>query len=309
MKTFWSLLRITLIAVISLYLIEKISGLPEGEWALIETPVLILVWLGILIFMIAIEISITSLRKLLFHTLSDEAKEKYLANEAAKTNKLIGRWKKLYVKLTGSKPVENESEIILDHNYDGIRELDNNLPPWWIYGFYVTIIFAVIYMVRFHVFDGPTQEDEYQRAMAQAALEIEEYRKTAKDLVDASTVVVLTDAADLSAGKNVFETTCAACHRADGGGGIGPNLTDDYWIMGGTIGDIFTVIAEGGRPGKGMIAWKNDLSPLQIAQVASYITTLYGTNPADAKEPDGDLFVRETGEIEVENEILEEDIN
>src|SRR5690606_18849806 len=173
MKTFWSLLRITLIAVISLYLIEKISGLPEGEWALIETPVLILVWLGILIFMIAIEISITSLRKLLFHTLSDEAKEKYLANEAAKTNKLIGRWKKLYVKLTGSKPVENESEIILDHNYDGIRELDNNLPPWWIYGFYVTIIFAVIYMVRFHVFDGPTQEDEYQRAMAQAALEIE----------------------------------------------------------------------------------------------------------------------------------------
>lgn len=301
MKTFWSLLRITAIAVITLILIEKISGFPEGKWALIENPALILVWLGIVIFMIAIEVCVASLRRLLFHTLSEEAKARYLANEAAKSNKIAEKWHVVYKKLTDSRPVEKEADIILDHDYDGIKELDNNLPPWWVYSFYITIIFAVIYMLRFHVFDGPTQEEEYRREMAAAAIAIEEYRRTAKDLVDASTVTFLSEAADLRSGKSIFDASCAVCHRADGGGGIGPNLADNYWILGGSIGDIFTVIAEGGRPGKGMIAWKNDLSPLQIAQVSSYIVTLEGTNPPDAKEPEGELFVREAlEEINVE---------
>lgn len=307
MKTFWSIFRIAVIAVISLYLIEKLSGVAEGEWAIIQHPVLILVWLGIALFMTAIEVSIASLRRLLFHTLSDEAKAKYLAAEEIRNEKFTGRFKKLYHRLVDSKPVEKEGEILLDHDYDGIKELDNNLPPWWLYGFYISILFAIIYMVRFHVFDGKQQDEEYQMEMAKAALEIEEYKKNAKDLVDASTVVVLTDPADLNTGKSVFETTCAACHRADGGGGIGPNLTDDYWIMGGDIRDIFTVISEGGRPGKGMIAWKNDLSPLQIAQTASYITTLYGTNPADAKDPEGELYVKDgdSGEQATDTETID----
>ena len=204
-------------------------------------------------------------------------------------------------------PIINTETLTLDHDYDGIKELDNNLPPWWLYGFYISIAFAVIYMVRYHVFDGATQEVEYERAMAQAAIDIEEYRKTAKDLVDASTVVVLTETSDLNAGKSIFDSTCAVCHRADGGGGIGPNMTDDYWILGGSINDIFHVIAEGGRPGKGMIAWKNDLKPLEIAQVSSYILTLRGTNPPDAKEAEGELYTPDGKEEEKEEEETETD--
>lgn len=298
MKTLASFLRIAVVAVLALIVIEKTAGSP-GEWAIVSNPVLVLVWLGIILFMIAIEVSVASLQGLLFHTLNEEAKEKYL--EAEKNKNEFAWATAIYKKMIGKKAAPTESELVLDHEYDGIRELDNNLPPWWIYSFYATIIFAVIYMARFHVFNGSTQEQEYERAMAIAALEIEEYRRTAKDLVDASTVVILTEPGDLSAGKTIYENTCAACHRMDGGGGIGPNLTDDYWILGGSIGDIFTVISEGGRPGKGMIAWKNDLSPLQIAQVSSYITTLHGTNPPDAKEAEGDLYASEI-EIEVENE-------
>ncbi len=287
--------RILIIAAFSLFLIEAISG-TEGQWALMENPILILVWIAIILFMVAIEISVNSLQRILFHSLDAEAQSRYLEKEAvAEANRFAWVYT-IYRKLVGKKKAKTEAEIILDHNYDGIKELDNNLPPWWLYGFYATIIFAVVYMVRYHVFDGPTQEEEYQRELAVAEKEIEEYRKTAKGLVDASTVELLTDAEDLKAGKAIFETNCVACHRADGGGGIGPNLTDDYWIAGGSLSNMYEVISEGGRPGKGMIAWKNDLKPLQIAQVASYIKTFQGTNPPDAKEAEGDLYVEKAPE-------------
>jgi len=281
-----AIFRIVLVAILSLFLIEYLAG-ASGKWAVVETPILMVVWLIIIFFMIAIEISVAAFQRLLFHTLSDEAKARYLASERKATSE---EWlNKVYTWLVGKRKGRSEEEIILDHNYDGIRELDNNLPTWWVYGFYATIIFAVVYMARYHVFDGPTQEEEYRREVAAAQASIEEYRRTAKGLVDASTVVMLTDASDLQAGRNLYEASCAVCHRADGGGGIGPNLTDNYWILGGTINNIYEVISEGGRPGKGMIAWKNDLRPLEIAQVSSYILTLVGTNPPDAKEPEGDF--------------------
>jgi cytochrome c oxidase cbb3-type subunit III len=285
MKTI-AFIRIIIVAVLSLFLIEYLAG-STGKWALVETPVLMAVWFVIIFFMIAIEVSVAAFQRLLFNTLSDDAKERFLANERKAET---GEWlNKAYGWLVGKKKARSEEEIILDHNYDGIRELDNNLPTWWVYGFYATIIFAVVYMARYHVFDGPTQDEEYRREMVAAQASIEEYRRTAKGLVDASTVVMLTDAADLQAGRNLYEASCAVCHRADGGGGIGPNLTDNYWILGGTINNIYEVISEGGRPGKGMIAWKNDLRPLEIAQVSSYILTLVGTNPPDAKEAEGDF--------------------
>lgn len=294
MKTV-SILRILIVAALSLFLIEALARTSE-QWAIVETPILLAVWFVIILFMIAIEVSVASIQRLLFETLNDEAKARYLAKEAENKNAGSKWLNKMYRLLVGKKKARSEEEIILDHNYDGIKELDNNLPTWWIYGFYATIIFAVVYMVRYHIFDGATQDVEYQREVATAQLEIEEYRKTAKGLVDASTVVMLTDEADLSAGKNVFETNCAVCHRADGGGGIGPNLTDNYWINGGKISNIYEVISEGGRPGKGMISWKNDLKPLEIAQVSSYIMTFQGTNPPDAKAAEGDLFEPEKTE-------------
>ena len=191
-----------------------------------------------------------------------------------------------------------------------IKELDNNLPPWWIYGFYATIVFAFVYMIRYHVLNADDQFEEYEIEYAEANRAIEEYKKTAKNLVDINTVEVLTEATDLNAGKKIFETNCVACHMADGGGGIGPNLTDKNWILGGGIKNVFRTISEGGRDGKGMVAWKTSLKPLEMAQVASYVLTFQGTTAANPKAAEGDVWIdaslqdvetgKEVHEVEIE---------
>ncbi|WP_248723942.1 cbb3-type cytochrome c oxidase N-terminal domain-containing protein [Seonamhaeicola sp. ML3] len=266
--------------------------------AFIEYPVVLLFLFLVLLILIAIEAIIGALENVMLHKLDEEAKAKFLAD---KEKAYQFTWlKKTYTKLLGQKPIEEEGEIILDHNYDGIKELDNNLPPWWLYGFYISIIFAVVYLIRYHVFDGPGQIDELETELAEAKIAIEEYKKTAKDLVDINTVTLLTDAGDLSAGKAVFNTNCVACHMADGGGGIGPNLTDDHWILGGGIKNVFKTVSEGGRSGKGMIAWKTQLKPSQIAQVSSYVLSLQGTTPANPKPPEGDIWVAEDTEAKAQ---------
>src|SRR5690606_40700548 len=194
-------------------------------------------------------------------------------------------------KITENKAIGEEQEIILDHNYDGIRELDNNLPPWWVYMFYASIIFGVVYLARFHIFNDYTQDMEYDREVAEAQIAIEAYKKTAKGLVDANTVELLTEASDIKAGGGIYSANCVACHMPDGGGGIGPNLTDEYWILGGGIKNVFQTISEGGRNGKGMIAWKQSLKPAEIAQVASYVLTLSEKTPANPKAPEGEIWV------------------
>ena len=259
--------------------------------AIIAYPVTQFFLLMVLLILVAIEAILKSIENIMFQTLSKEAQAKYLAEQNKKWEWTWG--KQMYAKLTKSRAIEKEGEIVLDHNYDGIRELDNVLPPWWVYMFYATIVFAVIYLVRFHIAGDYDQKLEYEQEVAAAKIAIEEYKKTAKDLVDASTVTVLTDASDLSAGKSIFETNCVACHMADGGGGIGPNLTDEYWILGGGIKNVFTTISEGGRDGKGMVAWKASLKPSEIAQVASYVLQFQGTTAANPKEAEGEIWVDE----------------
>lgn len=257
--------------------------------AFIAIP-MIQLFLGIvLLILIAIEIIIAAVENIMLHSLDKEAKARYMAEK----DKLPEfKWlKNIWIFFIGKKEKGvTEETILLDHDYDGIKELDNNLPPWWIYLFYATIAFAIIYQVRFDVFKDYTQAEEYEMEVAAAEIAIAEYKKTAKDLVDASTVELLTDTSDLSAGKSVYEANCVACHMADGGGGIGPNLTDQNWILGGGIKNIFSTISEGGRDGKGMVAWKQVLKPAQIAQVASYVISLEGTTPANPKEAEGDLW-------------------
>ena len=273
--------------------------------AFIEYPVVLLFLFLVLLILIAIEAILGALENVMLHKLDDEAKERFLAE---RENTIKFTWlKNLYIKLLGSKPIEEEGEIILDHNYDGIKELDNNLPPWWIYSFYISIIFAAIYLLRFHVFDGQNQIDELETEIADARMAIEQYKKTAKNLVDINTVTQLTDAGDLSAGKTIFETNCVACHMADGGGGIGPNLTDEYWILGGDIKSVFKTVSEGGRSGKGMISWKTQLKPLEMAQVSSYVLTFQGTTPANPKAPEGDIW--EGKSIETTTESTETNID
>ena len=196
----------------------------------------------------------------------------------------------LWKRLQDARPIEREAEIELDHNYDGIRELDNNLPPWWLWGFYISIAFAVIYIFRFHILGtAPLSAEEYQQQLAEAEVQKAEYLANAANLVDENNVVMLEDPAMLNDGAKIFAKNCQVCHAADGGGGVGPNLTDIYWLHGGSIKDIFTTIKYG-VPAKGMIPWKDQLNPSDMQKVASYIMSLQGTTPATPKEPQGDAY-------------------
>ena len=195
--------------------------------------------------------------------------------------------------LTDSVPIENEQDILLDHNYDGIMELDNNLPPWWKYGFYLTIIWGIGYFLAYQVFGVyPLQDEEFKIEMAEGNAEVEEYIASLGALVDESNVVYLEDAASISKGKSIFGQKCVACHLSDGGGNaIGPNLTDDYWINGdGTITEVFKVLKYGGRENSGMQSWDGELSAQKMQQVSSYVLSLRGTTPAVAKDPQGEFY-------------------
>ncbi len=288
-----SYVRVIAFVIIAFFFLEIVVDSGD-QWAIAKYPIIWAVLLTLAVFAIALEAVVGALGRILFAGLSPEAKDRYLAKERAQTDKQWGWFKKKYKEMLAAKPIAKEQEIVLDHNYDGIRELDNVLPPWWKYLFYATIIFAVVYLARYHVFGGTTQTEEYEMELAQAKAQIAEYKKNNKDLIDAESVERLTDPADLAAGKTIFTENCVACHKDDGGGGIGPNLTDDYWILGGGIKNVFHTISEGGRPGKGMIAWKSDLKPGEIAQVASYVLSLHGTSPADPKEPEGDLWTEDS---------------
>ena len=201
--------------------------------------------------------------------------------------------KKLLKSWTKAKDIEEEREIILDHNYDGIKELDNSLPPWWVYMFYITIVFAVVYLIRFEVMGGDTPEMEYEKAVAQARMEVNKYKANSPDVFNIDDLKLLTDASDLKRGKAVFNLNCASCHLADGGGSIGPNLTDEYWILGGGIKNVFNTVYNGGRNGKGMIAWNKTLKAEDIAKVSSYVISLQVTTPAKAKAPQGEKWEEE----------------
>lgn len=224
------------------------------------------------------------------------AKEKELT-EAERVELKTERKKKSYDwwnKLNKFKPVEQEKDIDLGHDYDGIRELDNRLPPWWLWGFYVTIVFAVVYLWRYHVSEtAPLSHEEFEISVKRGEEEVQAYLKKKGESVNENTVTLLADANDLSGGAKIYTTSCVACHGAKGEGGVGPNLTDNYWLHGADIKDVFKTIKYG-VDGKGMAAWQSVYSPKQLAQVASYVKSLHGTNPPNGKEPQG-VLVEESG--------------
>ena len=261
--------------------------------AFIRYPMVLLFLAVFLFLLIAVEVVISTIDTISYQLLTVEQKEQL--EIAAKTSYKESEWfKTLMQKLTKTEPIENEIAILLNHDYDGIKELDNNLPPWWVYLFYASIIFGVVYFVRYEVFGGDNQEMELQIELAQAKIDVAEYMKTAPDLMDEKTVTLLKEPADLAIGKTIFTTNCAACHRADAGGQIGPNLTDDNWILGGGIKNIFHTLVNGGRDGKGMISWKGTLKPKEMQMVASYVISLKGSNPVDPKAPDGEVWIDDT---------------
>jgi cytochrome c oxidase cbb3-type subunit 3 len=190
-------------------------------------------------------------------------------------------------KLLSLKPLSEEGSLLLEDDYDGIKELNNPTPAWFMYLFYITIAFGVGYLLIYHVFGvGQLQYDEYKTEMAAAAKEKAIFLSKSADKVDENTVKLTTDAGVLTAGKSIFQERCAACHGNNGQGMVGPNLTDDYWLHGDKINDVFKTIKYGVQS-KGMPTWESQLTPKQISDVANYIESLHGTNPANPKEPQG----------------------
>jgi cytochrome c oxidase cbb3-type subunit 3 len=190
---------------------------------------------------------------------------------------------------TGAVAIENEKDILIEHPHDGIYELDNRLPPWWVNMFYVTILFSVAYLGYYHFGGGgKLQLDEYKEEMKAGEVQKAMAADKAANAVNENNVVALKDAPALETGHKIFIEKCAACHGQKGEGGVGPNMTDDYWLHGGSIKDVFRTIVNG-VPDKGMIAWNTQLRPAEIQSVASYILTMRGTNPPNAKAPQGTL--------------------
>lgn len=254
---------------------SSISGIsPVGYYVLCSVVFVELLIIGAMLYMLRV---FTGLQKT-------------KAEKAVEAKPVVTKAAKLWDKLNSFKPVSEEASIDLNHNYDGIRELDNRLPPWWLYGFYLTIIFACVYLYTHHVsHTAPNSIDEYKAAMVQADIAKQAYLKKAANNVDENTVKLLTDEASVNAGKAIFQTTCFACHGKLGEGGVGPNLTDDFWLHGGSVQEVFKSIKYGWAD-KGMKSWKDDFSPVQIAQLASYVKSLHGSNPPNAKAPQGTQF-------------------
>ncbi len=251
-----------------------IGGIPSSDYYLI---------IGFITF----ELIIVFALSIYIRILSKILKGKY----EIEAGKVVAKKNWFWDDFNAAVPIEKERDLLLDHNYDGIQELDNSLPPWWKYGFYLTILVGIIYVYRFHVSgDGLSQQEEYVAEMQKGEEDKAAYLAQAGNNVDENTVTLLTDAAAIGEGKELFSKNCVACHLADGGGSVGPNLTDEYWIHKGGIKDIFKTIKYGWQD-KGMKSWKDDFSPKQIQEIASYVKSLKGTKPAVPKAAQGDIYI------------------
>lgn len=292
-------------SVIALLILSTVSAFAQGAAAAAEpAPVAIphppsidpfvVICLLFIILEFAIIVALISSIKRMFKA-NGLVADAVILEETAKEAKVIKERKPSFMQkwLTKAVPVEQEAAIVFDHEYDGIRELDNSLPPWWLYGFYISIVFAVIYLVHYHVLStGDLQAAEYKQELVDADAKKAELMKKMADkgevMVNEDNVTVLVDAASISNGKLTYDNMCATCHGDKGQGNIGPNLTDDYWLYGGSIKNIFKTISNG--TSNGMQSWKSQLSPNTIQLVGSYIKSLKGSNPAGAKAPQGDLW-------------------
>lgn len=191
-------------------------------------------------------------------------------------------------KLFSLHSLKDEKKLLLDESFDGIVELDNPTPPWFNFMFYTTILFAIAYGFWYHYStnNGKLQLAEYEQELTDAEVAKTAYLKKVGNSIDESNVKLITDANQLHEGQEIYTAKCVVCHGIAGEGKVGPNLTDEYWIHGGELSNIFKTIKYG-VTGKGMIAWEKNLNGLQMAQLVSYIKSIGGTNPPGALAPQG----------------------
>lgn len=243
--------------------------------------ILIIVLVVVMLALLASALMVNkAMRSILRITMPEILKEEQVTQIRKKESR-----KASWNKLLGLRPISEEKDLIIDHEYDGIKELDNPIPIWFNALFYSTMTFAVVYILIYHVFGwGLNQNQEYAQEMERAEIAKQEYLAQAANLIDESSVVY--DESKVAAGHAVFQANCVACHGGAGEGGIGPNLADRFWLHGGEIKDIFKTVKYG-VPDKGMVPWEQTLTPGQIAEVSSYIISIRDTKPANPKEPQG----------------------
>ena len=286
MKKHFELIFVFTVFSLALLVAVLIAPAQDGQPVFVYPPVMAFLLLFLLFLVLVLSVR-KAVERLYTEHIPEREKAIYLAEKEKKSIKNI---EDVFRILTKSKPISQESEIVSSHGFDGIYELDNDLPPWWLYGFYISIAFSAFYLLYYHFLGGQTQKQEYIAEVALAKKQMERYLQNAK-IVDVNSLELSDDEASLRKGKKLFKANCAVCHGVDGGGLIGPNLTDEYWILGGGIKNIFRVISQGGRDGKGMIAWKNSLSAEKMQLLANYVLNLNGSTPKKPKAPEGEKWI------------------
>ncbi len=255
---------------------------PNSGAPIIEFHNLLMMMLGVLLFVLLL--LVFTLQKVVYMLKIESSGGKYPVAEE----------QTFWEKILSLKPLSAEKDVELDHDFDGIKELNNPIPVWFNFLFYGTIVIGIIYFLAYHVFDAaPLQAKEYETELKVAEVSKQEYIKKAGNLIDENSVTLLTDHAKIAEGAKVYTAKCAVCHGEKGEGKVGPNLTDEYWIHGGDVKSIFKTIKYG-VPSKGMVAWQNSMNGAQMQELASYILTLQGTNPPGAKEPQGEKVAAAT---------------
>jgi len=293
MKKIFSILTLTLLSLTAF----AQEATPESK-SIMDDPLLPLYLVSFFVFVVIVLVGIVALYLLqILNILADQAERERASKLGIAYAPKQTLWSRFIDQLNAAVPVEKEKDIEMDHDYDGIKELDNHLPPWWKWLFYACIAWSVVYVVIYHFTDSlPLQTDEYQEEVAIAqerAIKMKALQP--QEAIDENTLVFTSDKAIIEKGKAVFASfNCASCHKEDGGGNtIGPNLTDAYWLHGGSIKNIYTTIRDG-YVDKGMPAWGKSMSPTDVKAVAFYVMSLQGTNPPGAKAAQGELFKQET---------------
>ncbi len=180
---------------------------------------------------------------------------------------------------------DDDRDRLMSHGYDGIREFDNPLPGWWVWIFWATIVFSLGYWAYYQIGPRPSEVAVYETEMREAAAR-QPAPASPGAVTDQALLALQKNAGAMAKGKEIFAGKCVPCHGDRGQGIVGPNLTDDFWLHGGRPSEIYHTITEGVLE-KGMVPWKTQLAPEEIAAVTAYVGTLRGTNPPNPKPPEG----------------------
>lgn len=270
----------------------------NNSWSTGNTSVDIVIGLMIITSIMVLCVSILMLKVIKFYVKEaanptpfatpEEREQRRLELEAQRA--LDKKKPNIWTKLMQLKPLEEEHSLVMEHKFDGIAELNNPTPAWFMVLFYGTILFAIGYLLNYHVFNyGKLQDEEYVAEVEKAAEDKAAFLANpvnSASAVNENNIEQSKDAAVLKNGQALFATRCPPCHGDQAQGLVGPNLTDEYWLHGGKIKDVFKTIKYG-VPEKGMIAWEKSMSAQQISDIANYVMSLQGTKPANPKEPQG----------------------